>query len=396
MNQYYTSIILLSLVSLGILCVLVNENGRIPEESKRLSRMSCLIIALSALAEWTGLLLDGRENLPKWLLTAVKCLDYILTPMAGGALAAELKIRNRVHKALVGILAANAVFQVVACFGGWMLRIDEHHHYSHGPLYPVYVLAYFAVLVLVIAEMILYGKRFRRQNRRSVYAVLVLVVFGICLQEVLGAEVRTAYVALTLGAILLFIHNLEFAQMTTDEHLEEQTILLSTDALTGLLSRHAYSQALGKLEDGTPLPADLAAVSIDVNGLKDTNDSLGHAAGDELICGAARCIRTVFGEAAQCYRTGGDEFIVLTRLGRAQAEAALARLTQEADRWHGEIAKELRLAAGFALASEHTGLSAEKLVIEADREMYVEKAAYYSESGREPRSSRGALPAQPK
>ena len=103
----------------------------------------------------------------------------------------------------------------------------------------------------------------------------------------------------------------------------------------------------------------------------------------------------MFGEAAQCYRTGGDEFIVLTRLERARAEAALARLTREAARWHGEIAKELRLAAGFALASEHAGLSAEKLVIEADREMYVEKAAYYRESGREPRSSRGAPPAQP-
>ncbi|MBR5705734.1 MAG: diguanylate cyclase, partial [Deltaproteobacteria bacterium] len=62
--------------------------------------------------------------------------------------------------------------------------------------------------------------------------------------------------------------------------------------------------------EGAP-PEDLAVFSIDVNGLKTVNDSLGHDAGDELIRGAADCISAAFGQTGKCYRTGGDEFVVL-------------------------------------------------------------------------------------
>ena len=370
---------------MGVLCILLWENSWIPKEDKRHFYLTYGIIALAALAEWTGIQLNGNESFPKWVLAAVKCADYVLTPLAGGALAAQMKLRNRWQTALITVLAANTLFQIVACFNRWMLVIDDQNHYSHGPLYTVYILVYLLVIILMAAQFLSYGRSYHRQNRASLYSVLLLVIVGIGIQEVLGSEYRTAYIALTMGVTLMFIHYSEFYQMHADEHIRRQYTQLMTDALTGVLSRHAYMSALQRYADSAGIPDDLAAFSIDINGLKTVNDTIGHEAGDELIIGAARCIENVF-TGGECFRTGGDEFIVLTRMGKEQADAALLRLEQEAASWAGNLVKSLNLAAGYALVGEHPGITAEKLVIEADHAMYARKAAYYRESGHDRRS----------
>ena len=381
MNSYYTAIIALVWMALAVLCVLIHENHRIPPNDKRLLYLTYALIAVSALAEWFGLRVNGREGLPRWVLLAAKCADYILTPMAGGALVAQMHIRNRWRSALVGILVANTLFQLVGVFFGWTVRVDAQGQYSHGPLFMVYMGVCFAVIGLIVIEFIVYGRAFRRQNRVSLYAVMLFVAMGVLMQELLPSEPRTAYVAMTVGAMLMFIHYTEFASLAADDYLTAQQKQIDTDALTGVFSRHAYSEALKVLDAAGPLPEDFAAFTIDINGLKQVNDTLGHEAGDELIIGAARCIERVMGESSKCYRTGGDEFVVLTRMPADAAEMALSHLKRETDRWTGRAVKALSLAAGYALAGENPGLSAEKLVKQADMAMYAAKAAYYRKNG---------------
>lgn len=388
--SYYTSIIFLSLAALSVLCILVRENGRMQTKYKKLYYLTYLLIGLAALAEWGGIILNGREGLPRWPLQIVKCADYILTPMAGGSMITQMDVSSRWRRALFAVLAANTGFQFVAFFTGWTVRIDASNHYSHGPLYGVYMLSYMAVIILLSISCVKYGKVFRRQNRSSLYATMLLILAGIAVQELMGADLRTAYISLTLGAALLYIHNTEFSQMLADDHLLEQQIQISTDALTGLFSRHAYSKALGDSEAAGGPAGDFAAFSIDINDLKMVNDKKGHAAGDELICGAAQCIRQVFDRFGSCYRTGGDEFIVFANMSRSQADAALEALRREADQWSGTMIKknEMKLSAGYALVCDHPGLTAERLVIEADQAMYADKRAFYMQNGRDRRNRR--------
>ena len=54
--------------------------------------------------------------------------------------------------------------------------MDEARHYSHGPLYVLYMGVCFAIIILVIVEFILYGRSFRKQNRRSLFVIMLLVV----------------------------------------------------------------------------------------------------------------------------------------------------------------------------------------------------------------------------
>ena len=388
MISYYTSIILLSWLALGVLSILIRENDRLSKSDKRLLYLTYALIAISALAEWCGVQLDGRTDVPKWILVFVKTADYILTPLAGGALVVQMRIENRWRNAMLGILAANAVLQAVSAFTGWMVVVDEAHHYSHGPLYGLYMGLCLAIIAIVIIEFILYGRSFRRQNRLSLYAIMLLVVIGIAIQEALPGDNRTSYISLALGAALMFIHYSEYSQLAMDDTVFEQQAQIDTDVLTGLFSRNAYSRTLKKLDSAGPLPKDLAAFTIDINGLKTVNDSLGHEAGDELIRGAAACIVNAFGTGRSCYRTGGDEFVVLTPMSREEAGDAIKALDQETRRWRGDKVKSLSVSAGFALSQDFDELTSEALVRESDKAMYKAKAAYYRKAGRDRRNRR--------
>ena len=231
-------------------------------------------------------------------------------------------------------------------------------------------------MALVGVQFILYGRNFRRQNRTSLYAILALVLVGIAMQEFSGGGVRIAYIALTFGAALLYIHSAAFTQLATDDVVKQQLIEITVDPLTGLQSRNAYSKMLKKLELGAPF--GLAVIMIDVNGLKQVNDTMGHEAGDELICGAAECIKRALGSG---YRIGGDEFVYMGTMSRAQANETMARLHLVTSTWRGERVGKLSVSAGCALSADHPGLSAEALAREADKEMYTAKARYYRESG---------------
>ena len=127
---------------------------------------------------------------------------------------------------------------------------------------------------------------------------------------------------------------------------EEQQIKIKTDALTGLLSRHAYSAALDEYKDN--MPQDFIAFSIDVNGLKKVNDTWGHEAGDELICAAARLIERVYGKYGECFRTGGDEFIVLAQMNSESAGKSVDLINRYAGEWHNDHGITLSLSIGYA------------------------------------------------
>lgn len=378
--NYYSSIILICCLALIVLSILVWENNRLTKKQKLFFYMTYIIVILASLMEWIGLCFNGDLSVPVWLLRTVKCADYILTPIAGAALIINIKTNNLWKNIIKGTLVFNTIFQIISAFTGWMITVDAKHCYSHGILYPCYMVIYSLVIVFIAIVFISYGKNFSKQNVLSLYAILILAFICIMIQELLGGEYRTAYLGLTLGMIMMFIHITEFSQLRTDERIEKQKVAITTDSLTGVSSRYAYDEALHRYEAAGSLPENLIIFSIDINGLKAVNDILGHAAGDELIRGAADCIRSTFDPDGVCFRTGGDEFIVFAKMDKKHAPEALSELKEKAHSWHGKKVGELHFATGFACACDYPELSGKKLVIVADTAMYKEKAEYYHDN----------------
>lgn len=379
MIDYYSATSTVMWIALIVLCVLVYENNRLKRSAKEKYSVTYALIFLAAMCEWIGLNLSKLDGVPHMLVHIVKCGDYILTPLAGASFVGQMRIKSLWTKVMNGFIAFNLVFQIISIFTDWMIIVDSDNSYHHGKFYPIYIGIYLIVTAIVVIQFLIYGKRFKRQNRFSLYLIMMLVLTGIFVQEIFGGEVRTAYLALTMGAMLMYIHSTEFSQQRTDDHLLEQQIQIKTDALTGLYSRRAYSQALENFEHKMPL--DFVAISVDINGLKTTNDTLGHEAGDELICGAARCIEQVFDEEGSCYRTGGDEFIIFAQMDSDQVEEAMEELKGLTAKWKGKYVKSLSLSVGYAIYEEHSELTCEELVRISDRRMYDAKEKYYEAKG---------------
>lgn len=382
MNGYYNSICILSWLTLFILGVLIHENARISARNKKRFYVTYLLIAVSLLAEWAGLRLSGQPDAMMGLLKIVKCADYIFTPMVGGALSAQIAARNKWNTAIIAIVAFNTVLQIISAFNGWMFFINSENQYSYGPLYPLYLIISLAIIIIVTVQFIIFGRKYRRRNQMSLYLILALVLLSISMQELLPSGSRTLYIGISIAMALLFIHVTEYSQMEADDNLTKQLVKVNTDALTGVFSRHAYSHALKNCNEMEVLPEDFVALSIDINELKRVNDNLGHEAGDELIIGAADCILKVIGESGSCYRTGGDEFVVLANLNRSETANVIRRLEEETKKWSGNKVKDLHLAVGCAMAADHPDLMAEKLVNKADIAMYAAKSAYYRSTGK--------------
>ena len=375
MLKYYTAISVIVWLALLILCTLVYENDRISTIKRKIFYLTYVLIFIASLAEWVGVYISGIMGVPAVCLRIVKCIDYILTPIAGAVLVGQMRLKNVWTKILNVVILFNTLIQLVSFFTGWMTKVDEKHYYHHGPLYNIYIGEYVIVLLLVIILFLNYGKNFRKQNRLSIYLVMVFMLVGIIMQEGLGKDVRTAYLAMTIGATLMFIHSTEYSQQKKDDELLEQRIQIKTDAMTGLLSRYAYNNALDKYT--TDMPESLVAFSIDINGLKGVNDTLGHEAGDELICGAAACIKNVFDEVGSCYRTGGDEFIVLASMSKNEAVKCVQDIEKLTKNWTGSLVDSLALSVGYAVLEEHKDCNCSELIQVADKQMYMAKDEYY-------------------
>ncbi len=384
MVNYYTYVIIITLLALGVLSVLVFENDRISRRKKQLFIATNIFIAISAVAECIGVRISGNAEIPKAALLTVKTIDYIFTPLTGGALIALMEHSAGRKKVLMGIFACNVVFQVTAAFQGWMIVIDNQNCYTHGVFYPCYILFYSLVIITITVKMLSYGRIFRKQNRKSLYATILLVFIGVAMQELIGRDCRVAYLATAFGSAFLFIHYSEFSQLQQDDEISEQQIKISNDALTGVFSRLAYIDALKKYD--VCLPEALVVFLIDINGLKAVNDSVGHEAGDELICGAAECIDSTIGRYGRTFRIGGDEFVVFAEMTREQTTVALNALKEKTGNWFGMKTGWLSLSVGYAFALDYRGLSAEELVKKADQKMYQQKKEYYQISGHDRRN----------
>jgi diguanylate cyclase (GGDEF)-like protein/PAS domain S-box-containing protein len=116
--------------------------------------------------------------------------------------------------------------------------------------------------------------------------------------------------------------------------------LAKRDALTGLLNRRGLDEALVRLFAGHADHGTLALLAIDLDWFKEVNDTLGHAAGDEVLSRVGRVIESAVRTGDIVARLGGDEFVTVL-LGSGHVHRA------------GEIARDIvtRLAAPLRLQS---------------------------------------------
>lgn len=147
------------------------------------------------------------------------------------------------------------------------------------------------------------------------------------------------------------------------------------DPLTSLGNRRALEAAFGRLR---PPRQGRALLYLDLDGFKQVNDSLGHAAGDTLLCEIGRRLRDTVGEAGMACRLGGDEFLVLVPDASAcdvgdLGARLVAALSKPCQIDKGLVA-EVGVSVGAAI--DTTGKARlDSLLMASDRALYVVKTS---------------------
>ncbi|PWR11498.1 diguanylate cyclase [Micromonospora acroterricola] len=140
------------------------------------------------------------------------------------------------------------------------------------------------------------------------------------------------------------------------------------DALTTLPNRRRIAAALDEsVKIRTPGEV-VAALLFDVDGLRQVNESLGHAAGDKVLAEVAKRLRASAPSSALVGRVGGDEFLVTLRL--ESADAALQLAGQLRDQIRDEmvfdaLTLDVNTAVGVAVHPDH-GSDAATLLLRVD------------------------------
>ena len=148
-----------------------------------------------------------------------------------------------------------------------------------------------------------------------------------------------------------------------------------TDTLTGLANRRAMDAALQAMVD-EPLPR-FGLMHLDLDFFKEVNDTLGHAAGDNVLARASEILRAEIRAGDIVARVGGDEFVLLFRdcddpdLLEAIAARLISRL-EEPIRVDGQLCR-ISASAGSVLASHYERPDRDKMLSDADLALYASK-----------------------
>ena len=210
-------------------------------------------------------------------------------------------------------------------------------------------------------------------------------IVAVCMLESMNAQTNIVAILivgiyLTLASCLLV---LMLSRVLKEKYEKEKYIYTSnTDELTKCYNRRAYDSDMENLD----LNTEWIYISLDLNGLKKANDTLGHSAGDELICAASNCMKFAFASYGKIYRIGGDEFVVLIQESVSNIDSILQVFDTTIHDWHGKYSNSISVSYGVVKSSEQDFDSIHSVSKLADERMYKSKSEYYNISGNDRRS----------
>lgn len=181
-----------------------------------------------------------------------------------------------------------------------------------------------------------------------------------------GRAVRNAVNSEKRLRLGLLVHNMELEKLAMQ------------DDLTQLFNRRYFFERLEReLETAKAFQRPLSVIAMDLDGLKEINDTHGHRAGDEVLQNVGRFLLGQTRASDVPARVGGDEFaIILPDTPAQQAETLMTRLEKRlaslniVDR--NELTLTVRASLGYATYPD-AGETADDVIQQADLAMYVQK-----------------------
>lgn len=234
--------------------------------------------------------------------------------------------------------------------------------------------AYLLMMVVLNGAAALTGAQFlAAQSVPVIGATALLTAQSGIVAEVNVVDWLVVLLVALVSSIALHVARARgFEELAQMQDLVEQRA--ATDPLTGLGTRRAFDRAFDDVRArATAAERDVLLVFVDVDGLKQVNDGLGHDAGDLVLLAVTRAMRKAARPDDVLIRWGGDEFAVLGIGGPDDAKALEEALVQRIEAFnplHGEWPGLVSTGAATVCPAE---ADREELVSAADADMYARR-----------------------
>lgn len=265
----------------------------------------------------------------------------------------------------------NIIILIVGTVNSKLFVIVDHKYYAKEWDIIAYILNLFYMLCLFII-LIRYKNELGRKSTLGLGSYLIFPAI-LSLGVIFFNIPEFSY---TSASLSLFIIYITVQSRTISDALVREEILTEVshkDTLTGLLNRRAYEEFL-QSDDAKSIKA---VAFFDLNSLKYTNDKFGHAAGDQLVIRFANLLTNFFTKET-VFRISGDEFVIPLNSSTNEETERKINVFKESIKANDRIA-----SMGYAYSENEPIL---KMISDAEKEMYKDKALYYKETGRDRRS----------
>ena len=301
--------------------------------------------------------------------------------------------------------------------------ISSKQVYHNAQLSFVVNLMFYSILSLVVLACAKLRKKIKNEipkTNPSIYiyviaALIVSAVYAFNIQELVTVPDKrvvfiniAVFLIFVIGSTALVLTNYNLAakhfenirlKSSVDniselkENLEDELVkrtfsqerlrlFACTDGLTGIYNRRTGLALFEKcLDQAKKSNSEGIVFFIDIDHLKEINDTYGHRAGDELIITAVRLIKKCLRKSDVFFRFGGDEFmLILPDCDIEKAKKIWKRINQEVSTFNIQKVKPYIISMSYGCAQyDWSGkLSADELIAKADQEMYKKKKSKVS------------------
>lgn len=366
------------IIAFGIVMMIMGFSTRILNESKMLNFFSLGSFAI-LVGIWSTndtYLLQTYTNHPEIIkMLSYICLIFIAYPPVSFMASATENKHTKFLPAMVVLVALNLGANMTLSSLG---MFDPHD---------LLLLSHINIGVAMVMVVTLMVKAVRRKQLSKTFIKMSIIGMTAALLGVstdmfrFWADKNGSYGSspYTQLGVLVFIFSegiyliKERGRLAVErERAELMEKMAYTDGLTELANRAAFHE---KEETVRKDKQPCFIVQLDINYLKTVNDVHGHAEGDKHIIAAANSINDSFATIGKCYRTGGDEFIVIAEHTKeADVKHSLEKLEKAVAKYNQKEHPPvpLELAYGYAeyIPDKDQLEAAEKL---ADERMYAKK-----------------------
>ena len=313
-----------------------------------------ILVVADSLDVWSQGETDRR-----FLHLVFSMIGYVIRPAAPMSIAQIVYPKEKRPRYLWIPFILNALVYLTAFFSPLAYRIDESNRLILGPMgLMVFSVCFFYIVFAVLTTWARFRYEVRTRDRFILY-ISAVACLGAAL---IDWEMDTEHVNAAIMISSIFLYMFIWFYDT------------NRDPLTRLRNRLAF------YEDSERYASLITAVaSVDMNGLKELNDSKGHEAGDEALKAIGGSMEKIAGRRIIAYRIGGDEFILLYI---RQDETVVRDTVHDMKKLIDE--QGLSVSVGYAMRSGREDTVTDMLR-RSDEWMYKDKAGYYRKIGRDRR-----------